>query len=795
MTYVFSPSTPLRRHAAPVTLRPIKALKAGHDDAMPLVRRIMLAAAVAAAVLVGSADALAGETTQPTESRHYSIPAGPLDEALALFANRAEITLSIAPGVISGKETGGLSGNYSSAEGLRQLIGQSGLYVEPRPDGVFRIEAAAARNAASRADQPLQGAPAELPAIVVTASAGSVKQNIKDAPASISVITRKDLEEKPYRDLADALSSVPGVITTGGGDNKEISIRGMDSTYTLTLIDGKRTDSRETSRLADGLGQMNAWTPPVSAIERIEVVRGPMSALYGADAMGGVINIITRKVAKEWSGEVGTDVLLQERSRSGNAYQGNFFLTGPIKQDLLGLQLYGQYSKRNEDDIFYGYRGSKRDNITAKLALTPTRDHDIVFEANHTEQRIQQEPGKTIDPGCVMYSYYGCDDPYDKKVDVDRYSLSHTGRWAFGTSETYVQQEKFKVSSQDILLKNTEFRTSWALPLGDSHLVTIGGGFNRTELHDGFSNTVTDLYDIKRTQKSVFLEDDWYLTDTFTLTTGARLDDDNRFGKHWSPRIYGVWNMTPDWTLKGGVTSGFKSPGMTQIASGYASVGGFGNIYGNPDLKPEKSLNQEIGVLYSEGGVSGGLTLFNNKFKDKITDLACAPDEACYLQPGGVGYYGPLMPQTYANVDRAITRGVEATLGLPLAHNMTLDTSYTYTYSRQKSGAHEGKPLNKLPRHLLTGTLNYKPMATLSTWARMTYRGKDSNNVGGTYAMLFPVEAPSYTTFDMGASYEINKTVSVRAAIYNLGDKRIGYDDYGFVEDGRRYWLGMTTKF
>lgn len=656
------------------------------------------------------------------------------------------------------------------------------------------VAGAQASPASAVREEAAAGEAATLKTLVVTASAGGVAQDVQDAPASITVITRQQLEGKPYRDLADVLSSVPGVIVTGGGDSKEISIRGMGSAYTLTLIDGKRTDSRETSRLSDGFGQMNAWTPPVSAIERIEVVRGPMSALYGADAMGGVINIITRKVANEWHGEVNSQALLQEHARSGNAYQGNFLLSGPIKQDVLGLQFYGQSSKREEDRIYHGFRDSQRDSFTGKLSLTPTRDHDIVLEGNHTAQHIRQEPGKSIDPGCAAYSYLGCADPYDKKVDVDRVSLSHTGRWGFGTSETYVQQEKFSVSSRDIRLKNTELRTSWAMPFGQ-HLVTLGGGYSRNELHDGYSNTVTSLADIRRTQKSLFAEDAWYLTDTFTLTAGARLDDDDRYGKHWSPRIYGVWNVAPRWTVKGGITSGFKSPGITQIDGGYASVGGLGNIYGNPDLKPEKSLNQEIGVLYKHEGLSGGLTLFNNKFKDKITNAACAAGDACYARPGGVGYYGPLLPQTYANVDRAITRGIEATLGLPLARDITLDTSYTYTYSRQETGTYAGKPLNKLPRHLLSSTLNYQPLAALTTWARLTFRGKDSDNVGGVYAVLFPVEAPSYTTLDLGVSYEVSKTLSLRAAVYNLGDKKIGYNEFGFVEDGRRYWLGMTARF
>lgn len=794
MAFPFSTSAKydpqLGRHA-----RSVRRSWISRDGATGALQGIAVGAAIATAILVGRPDAAAADQNQAAGNvKAYNIPVGLLDAALASFAKQSGLTLSVAPGATDGKTTAGLAGNYSPADGLRLLVSGNGLNVLQLTADSFRIDFGRGGAAGSAADRTGE-ASSELPTLVVTASAGGMQQDANEAPASISAIPRQELESKPYRDIADALSSVPGVVTTGGSDRKEINIRGMSSDYTLTLIDGKRTDSREASRLSDGWGQMNAWSPPVSAIERIEIVRGPMSALYGADAIGGVVNIITRKVAKEWSGELSTDTLLQTHRNSGNGHQGNFYLTGPIKQDLLSLQVYGQYSKRAEDKIYYGYRDSNRGSINAKLAFTPTPDHDFVVEANHTEQNIRQNPGKSIDPSCITYSYFGCADPYRKKVDVDRYSLSHTGRWSFGTSETYVQQEKFDVSSQDIHLKNTEFRTSWAVPVGD-HVVTVGGGAKRNELHDSFSNTVTNVYDITRTQWSLFAEDAWYLTDDFSLTSGLRMDDDNRFGRHWSPRIYGVWGFAPEWTLKGGVTFGFKSPEMTQVAGNYASAGGLGNIYGNANLKPEKSINQEIGVLYSKSGVSGGITLFNNNFRDKITSVACSLNDPCYRLPGGAGYFGrQLFPQTYDNVDRAITRGVEGTLRLPLADDVTLDTTYTYTYSRQETGAYRGKPLNKLPQHLLSSTMNYKPTDDFATWARLTYRGKDSENVGGVSAALQPINAPSYTVIDIGSSYEVNKNVKVRAAIYNVGDKKIRYDDYGFVEDGRRFWLGMTAKF
>ena len=158
---------------------------------------------------------------------------------------------------------------------------------------------------------------------VIVVSASGFEQLLKNAPASVSVINQEELQQRFYRDLTDAMTDVPGVVVTGGGDREDISLRGMGSQYTLILVDGQRQSSRETRPNSDGPGVEGAWTPPVAAIERIEVVRGPMSSLYGSDAIGGVINIITKKTPDEWHGEVRVDATSQENSRSGDIYQAN----------------------------------------------------------------------------------------------------------------------------------------------------------------------------------------------------------------------------------------------------------------------------------------------------------------------------------------------------------------------------------------------------------------------------------------------------------------------------------------
>ncbi|CAB3656341.1 MULTISPECIES: ligand-gated channel protein [Achromobacter] len=628
-----------------------------------------------------------------------------------------------------------------------------------------------------------------LDTVVVTAS--GYEQQIQDAPASISVITREDLDKKFYRDINDALVDVPGVIVTGGGDRQDISLRGMGPKYTLILIDGKRQNSRETRTNSDSTGVEGGWTPPLSAIERIEVVRGPMSSLYGSDAMGGVINIITRKVPSEWGGEIRLDTTIQESNKSGDIYQGNFYLSGPIKTDLLGLQIYGQATQRDEDDIVDGFRKRNSESVTAKLALTPNRDHDIVLEATTMRQKLHETLGKTVEPlppgqACGRN---GCPASSDTDYRSNKWALSHTGRWGWGVSDSYVQQEEFDNRSRQMKIKNLDIQTSWTLPLG-SHMLTLGGSYLSQRLNDQTGNQLANgPSKVDRYQWALFAEDEWRLTETFAVTTGLRMDEDENFGTHFSPRLYGVWHMADRWTLKGGVSTGFRAPDLRQTVAGWGQVSRGGNMYGNPDLTPEKSVTEEIGILYDDGeGFNAGLTIFNNDFKDKITRVAC-PATQCTDGPNQFGSD----PTTYMNVDKANSRGVEANLKLPLSRDWSLTSSYTFTKSEQKSGQYKGQPLNQLPKHLFTTTVNWQASDALQAWARLNYRGKESQPITGPSSSS--VVAPSYTFVDLGGSYQVNKTVAVYAGIYNLFDKQVTYDDYGYVEDGRRYWLGVGVKF
>ena len=617
----------------------------------------------------------------------------------------------------------------------------------------------------------------QLETVVVTAS--GFEQTQADAPASISVISRDELESRYYRDVTDALKSVPGVVVTGGGDTTDVSIRGMSSKYTLILVDGKRQTTRETRPNSDGPGIEQGWLPPLQAIERIEVIRGPMSTLYGSDAIGGVINIITRKDATEWTGNIQLGTVIQEDRRSGGEQSANFFLNGPLAEDL-SMQIFGQYTTRQEDDIEYGYEDKDLQSISSKLTYQINDYHSVQLEGGTSAQTRRGNVGLSV--------------PETRKDSFNDYrrtyfSISHSGDWqGIGHSDTYLQRENSENKTREMLITNTTFKSSLSTELG-SHVLTTGLEGTRAELEDYTSNKSSSQTAVSNTQWAAFIEDEWTIVDPFSLTLGGRLDHDENYGSHFSPRAYGVWRLDSDWTLKGGVATGFRSPQLREITAGWAQVSGGGNIYGNPALTPETSVNKELSLMYqNESGLDASLTVFHNDFKDKITRVMC-PDTFCVNDV----HFNNKPPTYRVNVDEAVTQGVEATLATPVTETVYLSSSYTFNDSEQKTGKYKGQPLQQLPKHLFNLDVSWQTTSSLESWTKVTYRGEEMDPTT-TPSSRTRIE-PGHTFVDAGITYQLTNNTTLKGAIYNLLDEDIDYAEYGYVGDGRRYWLGLDVAF
>lgn len=634
---------------------------------------------------------------------------------------------------------------------------------------------------------------AKLETIVVSAS--GFEQNIKKAAATISVLSQEDINKKAYRDVTDALKDVPGVVVTGGGSSSDISIRGMGSAYTVIMIDGKKVNTRSVRPNSDNSGIEQGWLPGIESIERIEVIRGPMSGLYGSDAMGGVINIITKKSATEWSGAVKVDTTLQENSDSGNIHQTNAYVSGPLIKDLLSLKANATYSKREEDNIIGGYNEQKMRAGGATLTLTPNDKHAIDFDFKRSIQNRNGTVGKTIEnkPG------RGGALPTDSLTDYYRteYSISHRGEVGAVKTNSYIQREETENPSRQMEAINTTFNTNNQFQLG-SHDISFGGMYLKEELEDKgnrLGDNGTKLSSLDRYSWALFAEDNWRIADPFVLTTSLRLDKDEKFGDHLSPKVYGVWTLNDEWIVKGGVSTGYKTPALraTVLGWGQATGGRNGNgvIIGNPDLKPEKSINYEVSANWdNNANLNAGITVFNSEFKDKITEIRICDikvDPVCTESGENFDFIS-----TRENVDKANMRGVETTFGWQINDAVKLNANYTFTDTEQKSGVNKGKPLNEMPKHMFNTTVDWQATDTVGTWTRVNYRSETSDYLSRT---SMAKGKPAYTMVDVGLNYKPTDKIQVNAGVYNVFDKKIDTDTYNYILDGRRYNLGLTYKF
>lgn len=615
--------------------------------------------------------------------------------------------------------------------------------------------------------------------------------------ASISVITQEDLQRKPVQNLKDVLKEVPGVQLTNEGDNRKgVSIRGLDSSYTLILVDGKRVNSRNAVFRHNDF-DLN-WIP-VDSIERIEVVRGPMSSLYGSDALGGVVNIITKKIGQKWSGTVTVDTTIQEHRDRGDTYNGQFFTSGPLIDGVLGMKAYGSLAKREKDDPqnstttdtgetprIEGF--SSRDG-NVEFAWTPNQNHD--FTAGYGFDRQDRDS-----------------DSLDKnRLERQNYSVSHNGRWDYGTSELKYYGEKVENknpgNSSPITSESNTVDGKYTLPLtAINQFLTVGGEWRHDKLSDAVNLTGGTSSKTSASQYALFVEDEWRIFEPLALTTGVRMDDHETYGEHWSPRAYLVYNATDTVTVKGGWATAFKAPSLLQLSPDWTSNScrGACKIVGSPDLKPETSESWELGLYYmgEEGwleGVESSVTVFRNDVKDRISisrtsDVNAAPGYQNFVgfETGANGRRIPVF--SYYNVNKARIQGVETELKIPFNDEWKLSINYTYNDGRDVSNG-ENKPLSDLPFHTANGTLDWKPLA-LEDWSFYV----SGHYTGQKRADSATAKTPGgYTIWNTGAAWQVTKDVKLRAGVLNLGDKDLSRDDYSYNEDGRRYFMAVDYRF
>lgn len=610
----------------------------------------------------------------------------------------------------------------------------------------------------------------EIPQVVVTASL--IEQKLEDAPASITVIGREELNNRPVQDLADALVGAAGVHVGGVGlGRRGISIRGMSNEYTLTMIDGRRV-----SQTASVIGHSEAdvgWIP-TEGIERIEVVRGPMSSLYGSDALGGVINIITRSATDEWRASMNSRGEWREDDRGGEVMQTGLYVSGPLVQDRLGITAYGEFRDREPTVSPTDPRLSEmegREVVNGNLALNWTPDDAQRISLNYGRGSEDRERNAV-----TGRNYYVTTD----LIDREQYALSHIGHWqwgetsvrAYGTKLEKVNRRSSGTPVRPQLLEDRTYDARTTLNLGDSNRLSLGGEWREEELFDTSMNR--EGYDSVR-HRAVFVQNELDL-DRWLLVLGTRYDDHDIFGGYNSPRAYAVYHATDRLTFKGGVGRGFKAPNLKVLSPEYSVTTSAFVVFGNPNLEPEFNTSYELGAHYRAARWSVQATLFQNDVKDLIQSYCAADCDA-------------LRVLNYENVDQARIRGVEIATSLAPLPRLAMDLNYTFLNAKDLSA---DQPLAEKPKHAANLTLKWLATDKLNAQVRANYYGKQT-----MYASEVRHGLPDYTLWGADLNYQLTQRFKLHLSGDNLTDESLAElsTRFNYVEVGRSYSAGFTGSF
>ena len=764
--------------------------------------------------------------------------------------------------------------------------------------------------------------------VVVTAAGFS--QKLTDAPASISVITQEDLTRRPYITLLDAVRDLEGVDVgetrdkTGQGT---ISMRGMGSDYTLILVNGRRQNNHGNIYPNDFGGNQFNHIPPMDAVERIEIIRGPASTLYGAEAMGGVINIITKRTMDRWSGSMSVGRTLQEDDAYGDDTTVDLYATGPLIRGLLNLGVRGSwYDRSASNPVFspvtdpagdthnrslgFGGGGKTVDNTNISggltLTFTPTANQTLTLDYDTSQQEYNNKirtndagqpeyPVGTVDNiasiwtagnfclGATGANAAACANNggvWSRRANPrvgysptqeftrDSWALTHEGRWSFGNSRVSLSHVAtnndgrtmpFTVAERTELLAMFDGTGQYAgMNLADrralaeatflprpkrtlesaqytldaqmdipfqfagDHVAVLGGQVIRGELTDGVFGMESGKPNQKQEHNmfSLFAEDTWQATTAFALTAGIRYDDHEMFGSQFSPRLYGVYTVNDQWTVKGGVSTGFKTPQTTQLYDGVTGFGGQGTspMFGNPNLQPETSVSTELAVYWRHPDRHNfNATIFNNTFEDKIANQPCGvgTDLPC-ASSGEFADIGYGSSSRATNIDEVVIRGAEIAGRWQILDTVGLRGNYTFTDSEQKSGQNAGRPLGNSARHMANASLDWQATDKLnfllsSEMRSKRYRSYDTVNARELFYK-------SYTVFHLAASYEVNSWLTFNGRVNNLLDEDFTTYDTAFVDldgDGlyqstgevafldhynnkdkaRSFWLSINARF
>ena len=705
---------------------------------------------------------------------------------------------------------------------------------------------------------------AEVDTVYVTAEK-QLQQSL-----GVSRISKDDIDKRPAaNDISEFVRTMPGVNLTGNtatgqrGNKRQIDLRGMGPENTLILIDGKPVNSRQSERISmrgerNTRGDSN-WVP-VEEIESITVLRGPAATRYGSGAMGGVVNIVTKKVSKEFKGQVNLYANQPQDSKEGATRRIGFNLSGPIIQDTLGFRIYGNLNKTDADaadinaghgnDSAAGVEGVRNKDIAGRLQWKISPAQTLILDSSYSRQgNIYNGDTQNSNPRSALVNSLADSKAETARLYRSAYSLTHDGAWEWGDTKNVISYERTinshlpeglaggpegSYTGLDFVqsrLKNLRFSSEANIPfkLGVDNVLTVGAEFTDSKLDDPASNTQgfkdqgkTDAFNGisatrggKASQRNwaAYVEDNISLTDKTHLIPAIRFDHNSDSGSNWSPALNFSHQVGENWLVKGGVARAYKAPNLYQTNPDFIlytrgqgcplnapnSVRCY--YMGNNNLKPETSINKEIGLEFNKNGWQASATYFHNAYRNKIV----IGDQL--IATSNIGNW--LLQ--WENTPKATISGIEGNLVIPLHDTLKWSNNFTYMH---KSEDYQGNPLSLVPKHTINSTLSWTPNErfdanlTFTHYGRTKPRGVAINRLerdGNLRSGITPLtsehsqtQVGSYGIWGINACYNWNKRVAVRGGISNLFDKKLYRTTAGaqtYNEHGRAFYGSLKVSF
>ncbi len=614
--------------------------------------------------------------------------------------------------------------------------------------------------------------PETLAPVIVTAT--SIETPVNRIGSSVTVIGSDQLEDLGSNSIVEALRQVPGLSLTQtgpAGGPVDILMRGGRPDFTLVMIDGVK--------LLDQIGQADLAHITPDNIERIEVVRGPQSALHGADALSGIINIITKKGSGDPQLEVSVlggnlDNNLETFSFSGSTESFNYSVAG------------SHFGTSNVDDL----DNDDYDNfvLSARAGFEIEDEVDLSFIFRY----------QTADAGNPGSTRFIPEDPDDELESRDmtfavQYDQQLTDIWDHFLQISFSDQtlkaedpvdQDGPFGFNDAFFENDTVFIRHALnykhdvQVLEDHVLTVGIDWEHEEADIvSVSDSPTEIIDETRQNLGLYVQAALSFFDRLDVVAGVRHDDNSEYGSEVSPRINANYLLVEtDTRLKASYGEGIKNPTFLDLFFDAPPW-----FFANPDLEPEKSKAWDVGVEQTlcDGKLIVGATYFHTDYDELISSVESAP-----------------FVYTLDNLNTAESEGVELELVAQLPYHLTLRGAYTYTDTEDD----EGEDLTRVSKDHVSLNLNYSHERWMVNLDAI-YASKRKDNLfayvdddGDFVNDITQEDADGYVKVDLAAEYALNDNITILGSIQNLFDEDIE-EVLGYESPGISFLAGVRGVF